>query len=86
MYPGYLPPPFPPYLYYSPAPPQSQPTDSLIAILALKEKKQIDREEKEEQERQPGRSMSTHHHGFTSLCPEPELQSSLVQEDLEEYI
>ena len=86
MYPGYPPPPFLPYLYYPLALPQSQPTDSLIAILALKKKKQMDREEKEEQKRRPGRGMSTHHHAFTPFCPEVELRSSPVQEDLEEYI
>ena len=46
----------------------------------------MDREEKKEQERQPGRGMSTNHHVFTLFCPEVELQSSPVQEDLEEYI
>ena len=88
VYPGY--PPVSPlvlYPYYPPAPFQTQPTDFLIAILALIEKKQMDREKREEQERQSTRNISDHHYHFTSLRPDStELQSSPVQEDLEEYI
>lgn len=73
------------YPYYL-SPPQLQLTDSLIAILALKEKNQMEREEREDQARKPNRAMSMSY-ASTSFClAEVKLQSSPVQKNLEAYI